>query len=88
MHYFETEHGRLIVTAVDGKLTCFSAKCPHASADLSEDGAVSGRRVVCPKHGWKFDVLTGRALYPPDEACRLKMFPVEDVNGKLVLVLP
>lgn len=81
----ETENGRLIVTLVKGKAVCFAAKCPHAGADLSEGGLANGR-VSCPKHGWKFDVVSGRAVYPPDEACRLKRYSVEIVDEVVVVV--
>jgi len=87
MYVVASEQGRLIVTIVAGEAVCFAARCPHAGADLAEGGLAHGR-VSCPKHGWKFDVVSGRAVYPPDEACRLKRYGVAWVEGHLVVTLP
>lgn len=38
--------------------------CPHAGDPLSE-GDLDGSVVVCPSHGWQFDVRTG---FRPDDA--------------------
>ena len=36
-------------------------KCPHKGGPLC-DGIVSGAAVVCPLHGWRFDLETGMAI--------------------------
>ena len=37
--------------------------CPHMMADLEEIGYVdSDNNLVCPLHGWKFDLQTGQCL--------------------------
>ena len=40
--------------------------CPHAGSPLCE-GQLAGSTVVCPGHGWEFDVITGRAPGETDE---------------------
>lgn len=40
-------------------------RCPHADAPLS-GGTLSGCVVVCPLHGWDFDVRTGFKPGDPD----------------------
>jgi len=37
------------------------------------DGLVGGETVICPLHGWKFDLKTGQALFGD---CGLKTYPV------------
>ncbi len=65
----------LIVTRIDGEIFAFSAICPHAAANLN-DGTLHRGRITCPLHEWKFDIRTGRTLWPEDETCRLRRFEV------------
>ena len=43
---------------VDGEIHAIENLCPHAGNSLSE-GRLDGAIVVCPAHGWDFDVRTG-----------------------------
>lgn len=72
----------IILTRWEGTIYAYSAYCPHAAADLQK-GEVYRGRVDCPEHGWRFDLKTGRTLYPPDEACRLKRFAVREAAGRV-----
>lgn len=76
----------IIVTRIDGEIYAFSADCPHAAADLN-DGTLHRGRITCPLHGWKFDIRTGRTLWPEDETCRLKRFDVKLTAGKVKIKL-
>lgn len=71
---------RLILTRLDGDIIAFNRLCPHAAGDLGKGRVINGR-VSCPDHGWKFDIRTGRTLWPSDEMCRLKHYPVDIVDG-------
>jgi nitrite reductase/ring-hydroxylating ferredoxin subunit len=59
------------------ELLAFSARCPHAAADLSKGEFYRGK-IECADHGYVFDVKNGRALWPEDEVCRLKRFEVKE----------
>jgi nitrite reductase/ring-hydroxylating ferredoxin subunit len=65
----------VIVTRIGDQIYAFSATCPHAAAELSGETLHRGR-ISCPLHGWKFDIRTGRTLWPEDETCRLQHFEV------------
>lgn len=71
---------KLILTRLDDKIIAFSRTCPHAAADLSK-GSLHRGRISCPDHGWKFDIHSGRVLWPEDEFCTLKRYPVKIANG-------
>jgi nitrite reductase/ring-hydroxylating ferredoxin subunit len=43
---------------VEDEVFAMENLCPHAGAQLSE-GALEGAVIVCPAHGWDFDVRTG-----------------------------
>lgn len=68
------------------EIYAISGFCPHAAADLSKGELYKGR-IDCPEHGWRFDLKSGRTLYPPDEACRLKKYKVKETNGRLFVQL-
>lgn len=54
----------LAIFNVDGQLSCIEDLCTHDGGNLVE-GDLQGRVVTCPRHGAKFDVLTGEALCLP-----------------------
>ncbi|MGB1251624.1 MAG: Rieske (2Fe-2S) protein [Candidatus Promineifilaceae bacterium] len=70
----------ILLTRLDGEIIAFSGSCPHAAADLG-DGTLHRDRISCPLHGWKFDLRSGRTLWPEDETCRLSRFPIKIVDG-------
>jgi nitrite reductase (NADH) small subunit len=46
------------------------AECPHKGGPLA-DGLLGGSTLVCPLHGWKFELNTGSALLGD---CALRRF--------------
>ena len=57
----------------DGRLFATEDTCPHRQGPLA-DGLLGGSILVCPLHGFKFDLATGR---PVGNDCRaLKTYPV------------
>ena len=58
-------------------------RCPHRGGPLC-DGITTDMAVVCPLHGWKFDLQTGLAIRAAEPAC-VATFPTRVENG-IVLV--
>jgi NAD(P)H-dependent nitrite reductase small subunit len=58
-------------------------QCPHKGGPLC-DGIVSGTVVVCPLHGWRFDLYTGLAVRASLPAC-ITVFPTRVEDG-IILV--
>jgi nitrite reductase (NADH) small subunit len=48
---------------VDGEFFALSNLCRHAFAPLSE-GFMDGHTVMCPWHGWRYDVRDGTTDHP------------------------
>jgi NAD(P)H-dependent nitrite reductase small subunit len=68
---------------VSGTVHAIENVCPHAGAALDR-GARTGlcrEIVICPFHGWRFDVRTGRCLQVPSESVRT--FPVRVLEGAI-----
>jgi nitrite reductase/ring-hydroxylating ferredoxin subunit len=53
----------LLVVALDGRIYAVEGRCPHRNALLTE-GRLEGRTIVCPMHGFRFDVCSGACLWP------------------------
>lgn len=54
-------------------------RCPHEGGPLC-DGIVTDMAVVCPLHGWKFDLVSGLAVRAPRPAC-VATFPTMVESG-------
>jgi apoptosis-inducing factor 3 len=55
---------KVLVVRLKGQFYAIGAECTHYGGPLI-DGALNGRRVVCPWHQAVFDVLTGNLEEPP-----------------------
>ena len=49
----------------DGELFGLSRRCRHLRADLAEGSVDKAGCLVCPKHGARFDVETGKMVRGP-----------------------
>lgn len=67
---------------VDGALWAIDGICPHQGGPLAE-GWVEGTTVVCPWHGWQFDLKTG--TMPSGSRIKQMVYEVK-VEGQDVLV--
>ena len=77
---------RLIVARDDrGGWHALDAVCSHALLPL--DGArVRGAALLCPHHGARFDLASGRALGPPASA-GIATWPVRVMDGRVQVQL-
>jgi len=75
-----------IVAEVGGELVVYPAVCPHQSGPLATSELKNGI-VVCPWHGYGFDVRTGDCI--TGQSCRLSNLPeLVETDGELTLVRP
>jgi 3-phenylpropionate/trans-cinnamate dioxygenase ferredoxin subunit len=82
----ETDDLTAAVFNVDGTLYAIEDVCTHDGAELA-GGPVVGDQVVCPRHGARFCLRTGRALTPPAYAA-VQTFPVRVHAGRIEVELP
>ncbi len=57
--------GRYAVGNADGELCAVTRRCRHVAADLADGGIDEAGCLVCPRHGAKYDVRTGRMVLGP-----------------------
>ncbi len=50
----------LALANVGGKFHACDNTCPHQGGPLGE-GILDGQNIVCPWHGWRFNVTTGKS---------------------------
>jgi len=70
----------LCVANVHGAICVLDGTCPHEGGPLGE-GTLENGRVVCPWHGYAFDVHTGESEDDPDVKAQVLEAKVE--NGEL-----
>jgi 3-phenylpropionate/trans-cinnamate dioxygenase ferredoxin component len=68
---------------VEGKFYATDDICTHDGGPLAY-GALEGYEIVCPRHGARFDVRTGKALCMP-AFVPIDTYPVK-VEGQDILV--
>jgi nitrite reductase [NAD(P)H] small subunit len=73
----------LAIFNLQDRFVTIENQCPHKGGPLC-DGIVSGTTVVCPLHGWRFDLDSGMATRASSPAC-INTFPTRVENG-VVLV--
>jgi nitrite reductase/ring-hydroxylating ferredoxin subunit len=75
-------HGReeILVANVDGRYHAMDNVCSHSGGSLA-DGWLEDTTVICPLHGWEYNVVTGCCTHIRDEC--LRTFPVVVQNGEI-----
>lgn len=91
----EVAVGQAVVVSVDGRclalirladdLVCIDNRCPHAGGRLGE-GDVEGCQIRCPRHGWKFDLRSGKCTGDP--RFEVQRFRVETDAGGIYVQIP
>ena len=65
----------------DGRIFAIENRCPHRQGPLCE-GIVGGGKVICPLHGHKFDLTTGKGSDPRE--C-VKVFKAWEDHGQMMI---
>jgi nitrite reductase/ring-hydroxylating ferredoxin subunit len=68
---FEVGGKRLVVGRTAQGYFALDDRCPHAGGSLSE-GMLDSGAVVCPIHGYAYDVVTGEGL---DDGAEVRVHP-------------
>lgn len=84
------ENKEILLVNIKGAYYAVDNKCPHMGGSLY-DGNLEGSNIVCPKHGSKFDVQTGKVtqsgkmLFINVKVRNLHTYPVK-IEGTDILV--
>jgi nitrite reductase/ring-hydroxylating ferredoxin subunit len=76
----------IAVFKIGGEVFALNNVCPHQQTHLIYDGFIEDDYVVCPAHGWKFNIRTGKK---PTGSNGLDSYLVNVVDDKVyVKVFP
>lgn len=73
-----------VVRKEDGRFFATEVGCKHQRADLTK-GEVDGMIVICPRHGWQYDLESGRCLN--HDSAELRKYPLKIENGDIYISL-
>jgi len=72
----------ILVVNIAGNYYAVSNICSHEAARLHE-GRLTGKELVCPWHGAKWDVTTGKLILFPEKLKSLHLFKVSVENDSV-----
>jgi len=72
----------ICVANVNGEFTAMDNVCLHRGGPLGQ-GMIAGNKVVCPWHGWEWNVKTGEATQNP--SMKVAVYPLKIENGDLMI---
>lgn len=81
--YIEIDDHPIVVFNIAGGIFAIGDVCSHDEGPLGE-GDVEGFEVICPRHGARFDIRTGKVLSLP-AFIDIPAYPVR-VEGEEILV--
>ena len=76
----------IMIFNVDNHLYAVGNTCTHDDGPLA-DGELEGFDLICPRHGAKFDIRTGKVLTFP-AAKDIPSYPVKIVDNVIQVGLP
>ncbi len=74
----------ILLIKFGGQFYGLSNRCPHMGCSF-ERGIVRDYRIMCPCHGWKFDIRNGQ--YEENSAIALESYPCRNQNGRVYIKL-
>jgi 3-phenylpropionate/trans-cinnamate dioxygenase ferredoxin subunit len=84
--FVEIGENYLVVFNIAGEFYAIEDLCSHDDGPLG-DGDLDDHEVVCPRHGARFDVRSGKALTLPAVE-DIPAYPVRVISGKIEIGLP
>jgi nitrite reductase/ring-hydroxylating ferredoxin subunit len=71
----------------DGSVQVLDNSCEHVGGPIV-DGAIEDGCVICPWHGWRYELVTGRRRTAIGDFPGIGWYPARVVDGDVVADLP
>ena len=75
----------IVIYSLNGEFFATGDECSHDSGSIGE-GRLEGYEIICPRHGAKFDIRTGKVTRLP-AASDIPSYPVKTEDGYLYIGL-
>jgi len=79
--FIEVDNEPVVIFKVGNNLYAIGDRCTHDDGPLG-DGDLEDHQITCPRHGAKFDIVSGKALTLPAVEPTI-VYPVRIVNGQI-----
>ena len=84
--FVEIDDRPIVVFNIAGQLFAIGDVCSHDDGPLG-DGDLEGMEIICPRHGARFDVQTGKVLALP-AVVDIPAYPVRIKDGQVEIGVP
>ncbi|PKN87538.1 MAG: biphenyl 2,3-dioxygenase [Chloroflexi bacterium HGW-Chloroflexi-8] len=79
--FIEIENEPVVIFKVGEQIYAIGDRCTHDDGPLG-DGELEDHQITCPRHGAKFDIVSGKALTLPAVEPTI-VYPVRIINGQI-----
>jgi len=84
--FIEAAGRSIVIFNRAGKLYAIGDVCSHDNGPVG-DGEIEGNEIICPRHGARFDIRTGKATSLP-AVLDIPSFPVRVMGDMIEIGLP
>ncbi|OGO28167.1 MAG: biphenyl 2,3-dioxygenase [Chloroflexi bacterium RBG_16_54_18] len=84
--FVEIDNLQIVVFNIAGQYFAIGDVCSHDNGPLGE-GDLEGEEVICPRHGARFDLRTGKVLALPAVE-DIPAYPVQEVDSRIQVGIP
>jgi len=82
----EVDHLAIVIFRIADEIYAIGDVCSHDNGPLG-DGELEGYEIVCPRHGARFDVRTGKVITLP-AIVDIPAYPIKEANGVIEIGIP
>jgi 3-phenylpropionate/trans-cinnamate dioxygenase ferredoxin component len=84
--FIEIDDLSIVIISIAGKYFAIADVCSHDDGPLGE-GNIEGFEIICPRHGARFDIRTGKALALP-AFVDIPAYPVRIMGDQIEVGIP
>jgi 3-phenylpropionate/trans-cinnamate dioxygenase ferredoxin component len=84
--FFEIENLPIVLFNVKGEFLATGDLCTHDGGEIG-DGELDGNEIICPRHGARFDIHTGKALSLP-AVVGIPAYPIRIIDDYIEVGIP